>query len=378
MKTSLSDALINILQNTIANLKQETIPLIEARGRINAVPIRARYFVPPYDISLRDGVALPAGVLERGSIGVSKLPVVMTGSKIPEDCACIIESEKITTDTISAALLGEVIEYGNFIKPKGEDIKEGEILIKTGEVISSFDIANLASQGINEVVVYKKIKIAYVGVGDDLIDISQNMQEGKIYNSNAYTIATRGKVLGADVKEITHVKDDVLELKEKLLSLKDCDGVVTIGGMSRGDTVDKLLQDDAIRPIFKGVALAPAGLSAYSLLEEMPILHLPGLPLSALLGFEMLGVPMISRLYGQDFNISATINTTTSEDIKYQNSSQSVVPGFFDGNQFTPAKAQAAMMNVLNHCNGYILSPTTEKIQKGGRVKFYPFTKWNS
>lgn len=378
MKTILSEALMKILQHTIADLKQESVPLEEARGRINAIPVRARYFVPPYDISLRDGVALPAGMLERSSIIVSHLPTVMTGSRVPHDCVSIIESEKITGETISAALLGEVREAGDFIKPKGEDIKEGEILIKTGDIISSFDIANLASQGISEVVVYKKIKIAYIGVGDDLVDISQQLQEGKIYNSNAYTIATRGKVLGALAKEISHVGDDVEALKEKLTSFQDCDAVVTIGGMSRGDTVDRLLEDDMLKTIFKGVALAPAGLSAFSFLGSMPILHLPGLPLSALLGFEILGTPMISRLYGQDFNANGGVNTVTSEDIKYQSSSQSIVPGFFDGNRFIPTKAQAGMMNVLNHCNGYILSPITEKLQEGDEVKFHPFTAWNS
>ncbi len=375
MKMFLAQALQKILLHVESKQECEWVELLEARGRINAKAICAKYDIPSCDISLRDGLIVPKNLLKNKDLKVSSLQRVYTGSKLKEDFTCIVEIEHIDKDILSYESIERFGKKKSFVKPKGEDIKKGTIILEQGKMISSFDVANLASQGISRILVYKKIKIAYIGVGEELVDIKESLHVDEIYNSNAYAIATRGKVLGAEVRAVINAKNKK-ELKEIILSLKDCDLIITIGGMSKGDVVDELLDEDDFGILFKGVALAPAGLSAFSFLAQTPLLHLPGLPLSALLGFEILGAETISRLYGQDFTKRAKADAICTKDIKYQKISQSVVPGFFDGRYFKPSKAKAGMMNVLNYCNGYVLTSMNERIKKGDRVVFYPFLAW--
>ncbi|PID47987.1 MAG: hypothetical protein CR967_01990 [Proteobacteria bacterium] len=377
MKTPLSNALSKIIKHSSTSLKKEFIPLIKARGRISAQLIHAKYNIPSHDISLRDGFVLKSDMLKKLPMQTDKLPQVQTGSRIDGDFVYIIEKERVKSKLINQDLLAKLPRAKEFIKPKGEDIQKGQILINKGDTINSFDVANLASQGISEVLVYEKIKIAYIGVNDSIVDLDQDLQNGQIYNSNAYAIATRGKVLGASVSEILHVKSNSGALKEKLMGLKNCHAIVTIGSMGKGDCVDTLLEDKDFNVIFKGVALAPGGLSGFSFLGSIPILHLPGLPLSAFLGFEVLGSTMINTLYGKRFAKHNAIKTFSLERIKTQSSSQSVIPGFFDGSFFKPFKAKPGMMNVLNNCNGYIITPLSSGIKEGDRVDFYPFLAWN-
>lgn len=372
MRLTLSDALEIIANSVLPKLKTKKISLKKAVGKISSEDIYASFPIPLRDISLRDGVV----ITKYKTQDIRKCTKINTGDYLPKNTICVIEHEQIDFKTITPKLINH-FKKNNFIKPRGEDIKKGEKILQKGKKISAFHIANLASQGIYKVKVYKKIKLSFIGVGNEIIDVSKNLQKHQVHNSNAYTIASRSKSLGAKIVEISNVKDNPYSLMRKIKSLKKCDCIVTIGGMSRNDTVDKILLNALTKVAFKKILLAPAGLSAFSFYKNTPILHLPGLPMSALLGFEILGVPLIYVLSGKGLKNNKAITTKISEDIKYNNRSQSIIPGFFDGKIFKPTKVLSGMMNVLNNCNGYILSPKKERVKKGEKVDFIPFLAWN-
>lgn len=379
MKTALTNAIDLIAQHINLNQQSQYVPLHKARGRKCAMDIYAKHSIPPYDISLRDGMIIPQYALERQNLSIKNLIAISTGGKVPDDCMYIIESEKIVNDSISPRNLDFSNQKSNFIKPKGEDIKKGDLLIKQGTTINAFDVANLATQGISQISVYKKPNIAYVGIGNELIDIQKEFSKDKIYNSNAYAIATRSESFGANIGEIVCINDNITTAKETLLRLKNShDIIITIGGVSRNNSIGMLLLEDFFNVIFSGVALAPAGLSAFSFLGDTPILHLPGLPMSALLGFEILGLRLIYRYYGQDYDKKQIIMTPISQHVQQSGKSQSIIPGFFNGSEFAPIRARAGMMNILNRCNGYILPETDKDIATNQIVEFYPFVAWNN
>lgn len=377
MKSSFLDALNCIDTKVTPSLEIEFVSLRYAKKRVCAKNIYARYFTPNHDISLRDGYVVLKTQKDEKSLNISELQPIKTGAHVSSDAHCVVELEEVKNGQISNKSIIDACERKNLIiKPKGEDIKQDELLVQKGKTIGAFDIANLAIQGIEKIAVYKMIKLAYIGVGDELVDISARIKKGEIFNSNAYTIAIRGESYGAKIGEITHVKDDFGALKKKIEDLRDCDGFITIGGMSKDDTVDEFLKSGFLEVAFKGVTLAPAGLSALSFYGKKPILHLPGLPMSALLGFEVLGVPIIRKLYGKALSKQHCINAKLSCDIA-KKASDCIIPGVFKGSSFTPSIVQAGKMNVLNNCNGYILPNQENPLQKGGTVKFFPFIPWN-
>ncbi|NLC27820.1 MAG: hypothetical protein GX780_03495 [Campylobacteraceae bacterium] len=347
----------------------ESVPLMKAFGRISAKTIKAAFDIPPHPISLRDGRLVSYEVLEK-KLSISNLPRINTGEKVPNTTACIIEEESLERVDFESLCPDEC-----FIKAQGEDIQKGTTLLKKGSKIGPFDITNLASQGMHTVTVLKEARIAYVGIGDELIDVNVAPRFGYIYNSNAYTMAARGEMMGARTATITNANDSKDAILRTFEALEHVDAIVTSGGMSPRDTMHKLLEKEILKPLFKGVAMAPAGLTALSFYNETPILHLPGLPMSALLGFEVIGAALIRRLYGMDEY--ANIITHTTLPIKAHPFSQSIVPGDFDGKAFTPRAIAAGMINVLNYCNGFIVVNTAKPLSAKDEVIFHPFLHWH-
>jgi molybdopterin molybdotransferase len=370
VKLSLSEAIGRIASHISPLESAEEVPLMKAFGRISANDVMARFAVPPYPISLRDGKCIPYSALPLNPLHVKGFPSISTGQRVPEGTACIVEHEMVEhiTNTLSPST--------EFIKAKGEDITKEERLLHRGQKIGPFDITNLASQGMHTLKVIKEARIAYVGIGDELIDVQEPFQEGHIYNSNAYTMAARGEMMGARTATITHTSDTQSAIIETFERLEGVDAIITSGGMSANDAMHTLLESGPLTPLFKGVAMAPAGLTALSFLGTIPILHLPGLPMSSLLGFEVVGAALIRRLYGMH-EAQGLITTVAAQPIKSHPFSQSIVPGFFDGKAFHPKHIAAGMINVLNHCNGFILTTKNQSLDAEAPVTFCSFLSWH-
>lgn len=373
MKTTLPQALQLIDRYICPQKEDETVLLMKSRGRVSAKNIQANFCIPPYDMALCDGYAVSKKQIKQAALCVEDLVFVSTGERVQKDSFCIIEQERIEGKTIDIELL---CKQKTFIKPKGEDIRKKDILVKKGNKIGSFDIANLATQGVSKVRVIKEARFAYLGIGDELIDVQEKIGDSKIYNSNAYTMASRGEMSGVRTATIENVKDDVDAVKKRIKKFKKHDVIITIGGMSKGDTMYTLLKEGWLKIVFMGVKMSPAGLTAFSFYKKTPILHLPGLPMSALLGFEILGSAIIRKIYAHSAQDTKCMSVCLKHDIKNLYRSQRIVPGFFDGNSFAPMKILAGMSNVLNNCNGYILPKQKVDLKRGQRVDFYPFKSW--
>ena len=144
--------------------------------------------------------------------------------------------------------------------------------------------------------------------------------------------------------------------------------------MSRHDAMSKAIYDDEFSILFHGVRIAPARPTAFSVFEDTPILHLTGLPLSSLLGFELLGVPAIKIVKNESFKKRKSLHVKNAKEFTCRENCTSAVPGFFDGSSFKSAPSfGAGMLNVLAKCNGYALIKDTTTTKKGDLVQFFTF-----
>lgn len=321
MKVSISlEESVEILKSINIGEKTEYVSLLEAINRVSAKDLHSQINNPPFNKSAMDGYALNvdegmcknqklqvigtvhAGEVFKKDVDKNQAIKIMTGAKIPNMCNAVIKKEDVLVKDNEIILLKDV-KLNDNVCLIGEDIVNNQLLVKKGTKLDYANIGILASSGINKVCVYKKTKIALITTGDELVDVSQSLDDGKIYNSNKYSIIARLYELGYNCEVIEHINDDFKNIGDRISSLsKTFDIIITTGGASVGD---KDLIEDAIKYIngeilFKKVNIKPGSAVFTSKKDDAIIFSLSGNPNAALTTFELLVKPMIERLNGNN------------------------------------------------------------------------------
>lgn len=311
---SLEEA-IGILNNRVNNLEKEKVLLLDGLNRIIAQDIYSKIDNPPFHKSAMDGYALIAGDLQKlkvigkvyagevysGTVTEGTAVKIMTGAPIPKGADAVIKQEDVTIDNDYIVLKRPVKKSENICK-KGEDIAKGSLLIKKGKKLNYADIGILASSGIRKIKVYKKPVVAFMSTGDEVIDIDYDLNEGKIYNSNKYTILSRIEELGYKVKDIKHIKDDFDKIGKYIEKVsKEVDLIITTGGASVGE---KDLLKEAIdvargeKLFWKINNIKPGSSVLCSKVNKSIVIGLSGNPTAALTTFELLAKTTLEKLSG--------------------------------------------------------------------------------
>ena len=347
---------LNILSNKLSVVSHtKEMPLLDSVKHVCAKSIYATTSLPTHPISLKDGFAF----LENESYEVSTGDILKSGTR-----AVVPYEESL-----------ENPPYMYNIKEAGEDIQKNELLLSRGELITAYGITSLASQGIKTLKVFKKPKISILSIGDNLCPVQKEIKKGEVYNSNALSLGARILEIGAKVGKVWQVKNNKTAIKEHLKELKKySDFIITTGAMSRHDAMSQVIYEDEFNILFHKVQIAPASPTAFSVYENTPILHLTGLPLSSLLGFELLGVPAIKIIKNESIGERKSLRVLNEKEFTCRENCTSAVPGFFDGNSFKSAPTfGAGMLNVLAKCNGYALIKDKTTIKNGDFINFFSF-----
>lgn len=355
---SYEDALkiINNKVSVISNIKE--MKILDSVKHICAQNIYATTSLPEHDISLRDGYA----ILNNQKYEVS------TGDILKEGTSAVIPFENIQTQQ-------QNLPNKFNIKEANEDIKKGELLLKRGDLITAYNITSLASQGIKKIKVFKRINVSILSIGDNLCPIQKKIKKGEVYNTNALSLGARILEIGANVHKVWQSKNSKEEILQCLNELSEKSTlIITTGAMSKYDAMSQIIYGDEFDILFHKVKIAPAGPSALSMLKDIPILHLPGLPLSSLLGFELLGVPTLKLMKNQNFQHEKGIFVKNEKEFSSKECCTSAIPGYFNGLTFKSAPSfGAGMLNVLSKCNGYALISNKTVIKENELVEFFTF-----
>lgn len=379
MPISYQEAL-QIIQTQIQPLHvNQTLPLLKAINRISSSDVFAKFALPKHPMSLKEGYGI---AFEPSTITYALLnppyptPIPLgygvrlsTGESIPEGADTIIAEEDVVLEQENCIKIPLHVTQTQHIKKEGEDIAKGELLLKKCERVSAQKITALSSQGITQIKTFQKTTVSILSIGNQLAS-------GEIHNSNAMSLAARIIELGGKVDEIEICEENETKILERLKALvQKSDCVITTGAMSRHDAMRYLLETKTLTPLFHHVRIAPAKPSALSLLENKPILHLPGLPLGCMLGFEMLGVPLLRQLQHQLCIIPDFITCINQKRVTCKDNCMSAIPGYSDGRNFVCAPYyEAGRLNILSQCNGYTLMEDQESIEEGREIPFFYFT----
>jgi molybdopterin molybdotransferase len=253
------------------------------------------------DVTLRVAGNAFAGAPFGGAVKAGECVRIMTGGVVPEGADTIVMQEHVKTagDRVT---IGPGHRKGQNLRRAGEDLAAGQVALKRGLALRPAEIGLIASLGIGEVSVYRKLRVAFFSTGDELISIGTTATEGQIYDSNRYTIFAMLTRLGCEVIDMGVVRDDpgLLEAAFRKAAAT-ADVVITSGGVSVGeaDFVKDLL-DKLGEVVFWKIAMKPGRPLAYGKIGAAHFFGLPGNPVSVMVTFYQFVRDALLRLSGLD------------------------------------------------------------------------------
>lgn len=302
----------NIIVSNATEFRTETVSLLEAHGRILAVDVFSRDDIPPFRNSSMDGFAVrsndtegatennpvtlkiqdevAAGDSQGSSLSSGNAIRILTGAPLPSGSNAVVPVERVQ-ERDEVILLSEYASPGQNTREKGEDIKKGDAVLKRGTAINAAHLGALASVGCSSVEVFRKPTMAILTTGNELVPVTENLSDGKIRNSNAYSLYALARETGCEPIDLGVAKDNQEELLKKIREGLKYDLLVTSGGISVGkyDFVLDLMKKAGVIIKFWKVNIKPGMPMAFGTYDSdgksARVFCLPGNPVSTVVTF---------------------------------------------------------------------------------------------
>lgn len=318
--TPVEQALGQILQK-ISPLEDEAVSLDDALGRSTTEDATALRTLPPADNSAMDGYALRAadlrstpvtltiverifaGQTPRRELQVNECARIMTGAVLPRGADAVIMQEKTRAVSESSVEILEPVKLGANVRSRGEDSREGDVLVKKGTALGIGELGLLWAQGLSTVRVVKRPRVGIVSSGDELVEIG-TPHGGRIYDTNSPAIAAMVRRCGGVPRKLGIAPDRLEAVRQKIETglSPDFDVLICIAGMSVGekDYVREVLTMLGVNIDFWRVAMRPGKPLAFGTRGSTLVFGLPGNPVSSLVTFELFVRPALRKLQGLD------------------------------------------------------------------------------
>lgn len=298
----------------------ERVHIRAALGRVLAEDVISPLDVPAHNNSAMDGYAVRfadlksggdttlkiagtafAGAPFQGKAKAGECVRIMTGAVMPQGLDTIVMQEHVKADGDHVGI-GAGHKAGQHLRFAGEDLKAGQVALKRGLALRPSEIGLIASLGIGEVPVYRRLRVAFFSTGDELRSIGTALDEGQIYDSNRYTIHGMLTRMGCEVVDMGVVRDDPKLIEQAFATAAhSADVVITSGGVSVGeaDFVKELL-DRLGEVVFWKIAMKPGRPLAYGRIGDAHFFGLPGNPVSVMVTFYQFVRDALLKLSGRD------------------------------------------------------------------------------
>ncbi len=313
----LDAALEQMLTRLTPITESEMLALLQAFGRVTASAITSPLDVPGFDnaamdgygvrlADLADGARLPvagkafAGQPFQGDWPAGTCVRIMTGAPVPAGCEAVVMQED-TEETDDGIRFNAPVKAGQNIRRSGEDIRQGATVLEAGTRLSAAELPLLASLGIAQVPVVRRLRVAVFSTGDELQLPGQPLAKGQIYDTNRLAVHLMLEQLGCEVINLGIVRDDPQALRDTFLRADaQADLVLSSGGVSVGEAdYTKQILDELGEIGFWKLAIKPGKPFAFGRLQHSWFCGLPGNPVSAAATFYQLVQPLLAKLSGQ-------------------------------------------------------------------------------
>ncbi|TDX99287.1 molybdopterin molybdotransferase MoeA [Thiohalophilus thiocyanatoxydans] len=394
------DQALEQIQHSITPVQETlTLPLMQAHNHILAEAIRSPLNVPPYKNSAMDGYALRGADLGDNEITLDLIGTafagnpfdgevqggqcvrIMTGAKLPDGADTVIMQEHASVDS-ERITFGSGHTPGQNVRHAGEDIAVEDVVLQKGQRLQAAEIGLLASLGVPEVTVARKLKVAFFSTGDELRPVGEVLEEGQIYDSNRYTLYGMLKELDVEILDLGVIRDVPEAIEAAFEQAADqADAVITSGGVSVGEadyvktTLDKLGEVS-----FWKIAMKPGKPLAFGRVKNAWFFGLPGNPVSVMATFYQFALPALRQLMGETAGPPLTFQVPCSERLKKRPGRTDFQRGILQrdeqGNLTVSAAGMQAshILSGMSRANCFIILPLeADNIEPGSLVEVQPF-----
>jgi molybdopterin molybdotransferase len=328
----------------------EMIPLTQSAGRVLAKDVRSAVDLPLFDNSSMDGFAVqaadvsgaspntpvelkvvgdvPAGHVSPIGLQTGEALRIMTGAPVPHGADAVIpveDTDQFRKDLHTGATLPESVKVyrsikpGDYIRPRGEDVHLGELILAGNIRLRPQDVGILAMIGVAEVQVYRRPKVALLSTGDEIVPVHLPLEPGKIHDSNAYTLAALVSRDGGESVNLGIAPDRAQAVRETLaLSVTSgADLIISTAGVSVGafDFVRMVVEEHGKLDFWR-VNMRPGKPLTFGSYQGIPFVGLPGNPVSAFVGYEVFVHPALLRLSGLNDQPRSSIRVELTEPVQ--------------------------------------------------------------
>lgn len=379
----------------------EQVSLREAVGRVLSNDIISDRNVPPHDNSAVDGYAVffddlvPDGetrlqVAGRVAAGHpldrpaqhGEAVRIFTGAPMPECMDTVFMEEDCTLEG-EMVVLPDGLKHGSNRRFAGEDVESGDVVVHAGTRLRAQEVGLAASVGLDQVPVFKKLKVAVFSTGDEVRDPGDNAPEGSIYDANRYTVMAMLEKLGARVTDLGILGDDEAEIAAALKSAEaDHDMLMTSGGVSAGEEDHVKAAVEQLGSIhFWRLAIKPGRPIALGQVGQAAFVGLPGNPVAAMVTFLMVAQPIVRRLAGESGYKPVRLNARTDFAYKKKSGRREWVRvrlGERKDGAYVVSKhhsSGAGILTSMGSADGLVeIGEDIERLEAGTNVTYIPFS----
>jgi molybdopterin molybdotransferase len=413
---SVDEALEKVLER-IDTLGAEESDVLGCLGQVLAEDVSSPINIPPRDNSAMDGYAVraadtrgasqksprflrvvetvTAGATPQRELKAGEASRIMTGAPMPEGADSVVkfeDTDEAKRQSSSSKEMGEIgilveVGPGAEVRRAGEDISAGSVVLRKGTVIRAAEVGVLASLGRSRVMVIRRPVVAILATGDEIADVTQPLPEGKIYNSNSYSLAALVRRYGGIPQMLGIASDSEDSLRAKLRLGQEADLVITSGGVSLGDydVVREVLAKEG-EIVFWRVREKPGKPLAFAMVRDrggrnIPLFALAGNPVSAMINFELFVRPAILKMMGKKSLNKPTVEAVVEDDIKNSDGRRVFTRAIVEkrGGQYfarLTGPQGSGMLSSMALANGLVIVPEDKPGVKRGDVVKVMMLDW--
>ncbi|MGV8955704.1 MAG: gephyrin-like molybdotransferase Glp [Cypionkella sp.] len=372
-------------------LSTETIPLRQANGRSMATPATAKLTQPPFAASAMDGYALGAeaeagasftvigeagaGHAFTGSIAANEATRIFTGAPLPQGAVTIAIQEDIRAEGTKITLTAPA-RSGDNIRPRGQDFALGTQLAP--RLLRPNDLALLASMNVAQIEAHRRPVVALIASGDELVMPGEDPAPDQIIASNTFALAAMIEAAGGEARMLPIARDTEASLRAVFALTEGCDLIVTVGGASVGDhdLVGKVASDLGLERAFWKIAMRPGKPLMAGRVLGIPMLGLPGNPVSAIVCGHLFLIPMIKAMLALPDPAPQTLRARLGTDLPangprthYMRARLSTPDGIPTVTPF--ARQDSALLTILTEADALVIHPADASALKTGEMVSY-------
>ncbi|MFH1381766.1 MAG: gephyrin-like molybdotransferase Glp [Chloroflexota bacterium] len=378
-----------------ANIKpitrKTTIDIDEALGRVLAEDMVAKMSIPPFARAAMDGYAvkakdtfgagqlhpkalevageLHAGEAPRESVGSGQCLQIATGAMMPKGADAVVMVEDTEADGKRVKVFKSVSPGANVGK-KGEDIKEGGLVLREGNVLDAGKIGVLAAQGLTRVRVYDRPKVAVLSSGEEVEEVGKKLKPGQIYDINSHTVTAVVTDNGGIAIKSGIVGDKIEAIKACLTEALKSDLVVISGGSSVGerDLLVGVLEGWG-KILFHGIQVKPGKPTIFAMIEGKPLLGMPGYPTSCLINGYLFLLPAVRKMAHLPPRAGKTVTARVGRRIPGSVGRRQFLTVKVNEGEAIPVFKESGAITSIAEADGYIeIAENVDLLEKGETV----------